>query len=355
MPPASLSTSTPGQRHDCPTTTVTPDSNGWVPLGTCGYLNRPYYPSFTVAIIFAVAATAVLVGHILWTLRLHRRHQHRFFYGVGRKEALDEDVRGKHSHLVLPCLALFTSACLVVAYVARAIGTRNQQEPMFVAVSDTLVLLCPMLVFVFNCGILMTLINISTAEYDRSGGLTRRGLTRLLILTVPPLAAEQLIAAVLIAPRHRPSAQTDWKSTDTAMLGLQLYLAGIGVQGLLVLYTFAPAVALYRKLRTGKDTVSCRRVCQAFFFSQTAIFLRVAYRLIELSSFFTGYLRFLAHHEVFFYTMECLPVLAGLGVWTFVCLDHVLDNEVCSRYDIRLDSGSSEAMPLASQQELEDG
>ena len=93
------------------------------------------------------AAAVVLLGNLLWTLRLHCCRQHHFFQGLGGKKVADKNVRDKHSHLLLPCLALFTSACLVIAYSVRAIGTKNQQEPAFVAVSDTLVLLCPMRMF----------------------------------------------------------------------------------------------------------------------------------------------------------------------------------------------------------------
>jgi hypothetical protein len=111
----------------CPVTTIRPDSNGWVPIGTCGYISRPYYPSFAAALVFSAAAVAVLAGFTFRIVRHRRRRQ---------------DLSWQND-LLLPVFAAFISTCLLVAYVVRAIGTRYQQMPGFVAVSDTLILICP--------------------------------------------------------------------------------------------------------------------------------------------------------------------------------------------------------------------
>jgi hypothetical protein len=114
----------------CPTTTIRPDVNGWVPPGTCGYISRPYYPSFTAALVFSAAAAAVLAvfaSKIVRISRLRRRQP---------------DLSWRNC-FVLPGFAAFLSTCLLVAYVLRAFGTRYMQVPEFVAFSDTLVLVCP--------------------------------------------------------------------------------------------------------------------------------------------------------------------------------------------------------------------
>jgi hypothetical protein len=129
----SLTVSTAPVRHlspPCPKTTVRPDSNGWVPPGTCGYISRPYYPSFTAALVFSAAAAAVLAVYVFTIgriIRLRRRQP---------------DPSWKNC-FVLPGFAVFISTCLLVAYVLRAWGTRYMQVPEFVAFSDTLVLVCP--------------------------------------------------------------------------------------------------------------------------------------------------------------------------------------------------------------------
>jgi hypothetical protein len=163
--------------------------------------------------------------------------------------------------------------------------------------------------------------------------ITRKALSRGLIVIVPLLALEQLVASILIAPKRHPSSSRN--TTDHAMLGLQLYLGGIGIQEVVVVYTLALAIILLRKSKD-RENQSARRmtmdpwtkqrsISYALIFSLVALSTRIAYRLVELSGIFTGYLHFLAHNEVFFYTLECLPVLAALGVWTVVNTDALLD------------------------------
>lgn len=349
-----MSSTTPTSAIRCPDPSVTPDENGWVPLGTCGYLNRPYYPSFTAALVFVVAAAAVLVGFVLLTLRAARRRRHHLSEARRRNKVATETClpRLGGADMVIAWLGCAIAACLLVAYVGRAMGTKNMQEPIFVAVPDTLVLLAPMLVFAFNGIILMTLASTRVSEDDKLGGLTRPALMRLLIIVIPLVSLEQFIAAVLIAPKHRPTAETGWEATNTGLLGVKLYLVGLAVQECLMLYTILPAAQLYRILRTGEGSSGRRRLLQTFNFSQTAILLRTTYRLVELSSFATGWLQFLARSEVYFYLLECLPVLVGLGVWTVVGVDRVLDGQASGKYlDQELDE---ETVPLASRQQVDE-
>lgn len=123
----------PSPLEGCPATTVTPDGNGWVPPGTCGFISRPYYPSFAAAIFFSAAAAVVLIGYALLVARLSRRRLQR----ITRSALPSKD------KLLLPWFGAFLSTCLVAAYILRAFGTRHQQTPEFVAISDTIVLISP--------------------------------------------------------------------------------------------------------------------------------------------------------------------------------------------------------------------
>jgi hypothetical protein len=137
----------------CPTTTVTPDAHGWVPPGTCGYLSRPYCkcnirrarethtdsifpsfvdPSFIAALVFSIIAAGILLGYVRIVIR------------AARRRALPENSALPWSNgLLLPCFGTLISTCLLAAYVLRVFGTRYQQVPVFVAFSDTLILICP--------------------------------------------------------------------------------------------------------------------------------------------------------------------------------------------------------------------
>ncbi|KAF9729580.1 hypothetical protein PMIN03_006334 [Paraphaeosphaeria minitans] len=318
----------PSTSRSCPITTVKPDANGWVPPGSCGYISRPYYPSFVSALVFCAAAVLVLLGFALPIFRSvsRRGHQPRNGRWPSWKFCL-----------LLPWIGALIATCLLAAYVLRAFGTRYQQVLEFVAISDTFVLICPILIFLLDCTVLTRIVTASCQD-EKIVGVTGQVLSRALLLTIPLLAIEQLTASVFIAPKHRVSSSGSGSST--AMLGLKLYLVGIGVQEVLVVYVSIIAVSLFKKLGANEaadlrakmtDGLSqpsnrWRSTMYSLIFSLAAIGIRIAYRLIELSGIFTGYLLVLMQNEIFFYTLECLPVLAALGVWTVVGFEDMIDN-----------------------------
>jgi hypothetical protein len=173
---------------------------------------------------------------------------------------------------------------------------------------------------------------------ERLLGVTNRVLSRALKVSIPLLVVEQLVASVLIAPKHRSSSSGS--SSSTAMLGLKFYLVGIAVQEVIVVYIFILTILLHERLRDSEVECPSIKVTDAsdkalkiwwstfyaLIFSLAAISIRIAYRLVELSGVFTGYLLVLMHNEVFFYILECMPILAAVGVWTVVGSEGLLDH-----------------------------
>jgi hypothetical protein len=191
-------------------------------------------------------------------------------------------------------------------------------------------------IFAFDC---IVLINITKVVFPSETvmGLTLWALSRIVFGVIVLLAAEQIIASALIAPKNRSSISG--KSRDTTMLGLQLYLISIGIQEVLLAGTTFLAIKLDKNMRDneakrGQNRLSdeilpgSRSMSYALIFSLAAIATRTTYRLIELSGIFTGYMLVLMHNEVFFYTLECLPVLAALGVWALVETHGLLDQRL---------------------------
>jgi hypothetical protein len=193
-------------------------------------------------------------------------------------------------------------------------------------------------VFAFDCVILNKMMRAPFPD-AKPMGVTCKALSCGLLVVIPLLAVEQLIASVLIAPKHRPSSSRN--SSNNTMFGLQLYLGGIGVQGLIVVYTLVLAVIILRKpkdreIQSARTTTTVpsslawtrpRWTSYALVFSLGALLTRIVYRLVELSGFFTGYLLFLAHHEIFFYTLECLPVSAALGIWPILNTEVLINDQ----------------------------
>jgi hypothetical protein len=85
--------------------------------------------------------------------------------------------------------------------------------------------ICFTVIFAFDCIVFMRM-TAAFSPNNHSIGFTPNILSWILAVVVPLLTLEQFIASVLIAPKHKSS--TDRKSPDTAMLGLKLYLIGIG-------------------------------------------------------------------------------------------------------------------------------
>lgn len=146
LPPSSPPTPS---RAPCPPTTITPDPNGWVPPGTCGFLSRPYYPSLSAALLFCVLAVVVQICYVRGVVRGVRRRREARVHGY------DDEAGARSTHpwwkkagaLFVPCVGAVLATCLLAAYVLRALGTRNMQVPAYVAASDTLVLTSPICMF----------------------------------------------------------------------------------------------------------------------------------------------------------------------------------------------------------------
>ncbi|CAI6332875.1 unnamed protein product [Periconia digitata] len=314
----------------CSPSNVKPDVNGWVPPGTCGYLSRPYYPSLFAAIVFSAAAAFVIAGYAIRTVRAASC--------TPRKELA-------YSSVKLLSTGASLSACLFAAYVLRAVGTRHQQEPAFVALSDTVVLICPMLVFAFDCFVLSKIVKAAGLDISLNDPQTWI-LSRGFLFATTNILAEQLIASILIVPKRKPTASRG--ASETAMLGLTLYLAGISIQALMLTYAIILAFISHKRLGGrgfapnsarlihGSVHQSLRRsTSYAMLFSLSSISLRTAYRIIELSGLLSGTLLFLAHNEFFFYAFECLPVLAAIGTWAVVDIGTLLNCELSDSSQIR--------------------
>jgi hypothetical protein len=204
---------------------------------------------------------------------------------------------------------------------------------------------------------------VSFSPNENFIGLTPQILSWILAVVLPILTLEQFIASILIAPKHKSSASR--KSPTTAILGLKLYLLGIGIQELLVGCTIILAAKINMKIgrsktehqhikSSGDMPLKWRSISHALLFSLAAIAIRIAYRLVELSGIFTRYLLVLMHNEVFFYTLECLPVLAALGIWMLVNTQDLLNEQLLhsapgdaySYHEVGREHLDGEAIPL---------
>jgi hypothetical protein len=93
-----------------------PDKNGYVPPGACEGMSRNYYPSYRAAVFVSVLFGAVMLAHLAQAI-YHRK---------------------------VFCWVIIMAAILLLgSYVLRSAGTRDQQNPYIVTISDILLLMSP--------------------------------------------------------------------------------------------------------------------------------------------------------------------------------------------------------------------
>ncbi|KAH8597063.1 hypothetical protein B0O99DRAFT_671125 [Bisporella sp. PMI_857] len=308
------------------TSTIKPDSNGWVPPGTCGYYGKMYYPSFTAAATFSSLAAAILLGHLVQAIR--------------------------HPKSGLQKFAVFASTCILAGYIARTFGTRHQQNIHIAAFSDTMVLVVPILVTAFDC-----LLFVNTVKFykrDRNiGDITSVAILRVFVISIPLLTIVQLIACAMIVTGNPP---------ETQQLGIKTYIGTIGIQEALVLCLFGLVIKFWLTMTKANNTRRQNHtwprwqvISFALYFSLGALFLRIGYRMIELSQVFEANKK-LPHNEIFFYAFEATPVLASLSVWTVIntgYLTQLSDRKTDYDYREMHETASEEIIPLSTAQTQE--
>jgi hypothetical protein len=105
------------------------------------------------------------------------------------------------------------------------------------------------------------------------------------------------------------------KSPDMVMLGIHIYMGGIGLQELLILVFVSVAVVFHRRMLVlereealfGKP--SWRPLLYTLYISLTLITVRIIFRLVQYSA---GVNSDIPTHEVYFYVFEALPMSAAI-------------------------------------------
>ena len=184
--------STPTQNQSSCEQTIKPDTNGYVPPGTC-HSYYDYYPSLGAAALFSALFVVLLTLHIIQAVYYQKPFCWVIIMGAAWESA---------------------------AFVTRTLSTQNQQNTWLVIISNTLILLAPLWISAFQYMVLARMIHFF---------LPSRALLRIRASTVAIALISmdiisfvvQLTGAAMAPPTALP---------DRQVMGMYIYMGGIGFQ-----------------------------------------------------------------------------------------------------------------------------
>lgn len=261
--------------------TVTPDKNGYVPIDDCRNL-WPYYPSFGAAVLFSVLFGISTVLHV-------------FQASIYRKKF---------------CWVIIVAGCWETAgFILRTIATRNQLSLGVYMPEELLILLAPLWINAFDYMILGRMIYYFLPEQTLFGIKANRLAKYFVCFDIVAFIIQGIGGSIASGgPQEDPA---------TIMLGIHIYMAGIGLQEFFILVFVFLATKFHRRMcaidRSGQGTHEpgkWKALLYALYSSLFLISVRIIYRLVQYSG---GVESTIPTHEAYFYCFEALPMV--IAVW----------------------------------------
>jgi hypothetical protein len=282
---------------------VTPDPNGYVPEWACN-ANYDYNPSFPTAIIFTILFGLTLGAHIYQAI-------------------LYKKIR-------LCWVVIMGAAWEFSSFAIRSAGAKNQQSTPLAFASQILVLLAPLWLNAFDYMVLGRMIHYFLPEQKIWGIRARK------------LAVWFVCADILsfLTQLGGGSMIQNGNDNNTLMLGIHIYMGGIGLQEffILIFTTFAlrfrhrminikrseqsglcdeeqlPAVGLENLSRKS----NWKFLLYALLGTLALITTRIIYRLVEFSAGLDPDSNPLPFHEWYFYVFDAAPMFLALVLMNLV-------------------------------------
>ncbi|KAK0120003.1 hypothetical protein ONS95_011421 [Cadophora gregata] len=300
--PSSTATSASTSTPTC--IRVKPDKNGYVPEWACDS-NYMYYPSFTAAIVFSVAFGVCLLVHIFQAFHYSKKK--------------------------LCWVLIMGVAWEFASFSIRAAGTRHQQITALAFASQILVLLAPMWINAFVYMVLGRMIYFFTPEqqvFHIKGIKIAKIFVWLDVLSF----LTQVGGGVMIEPSS---------SYKTQMLGIHIYMGGIGFQELCILLFAAIAlhfaITMRQHERSRGITSSTqilddkphnwRTLLYVLFAALVLITIRIIFRMVEFASGLDADKNPIPYHEAYFMALDALPMLIAGILFNVVHPGRVLRGE----------------------------
>ncbi|KAE9380241.1 hypothetical protein N431DRAFT_432526 [Stipitochalara longipes BDJ] len=293
---SSTTTSTSSATPSC--ISVIPDKNGYVPEWACNS-NYNYYPSFAAALIFAILFGITTLLHIYQAFT--------------------------HKKLRLCWTLIMGTGWELASFIIRTLGTKNQQNSAFATVSQILVLLAPMWINAFDYMLLGRMVYFFVPEQKiwRIKGIK---IAKIFVWLDVLSFLTQLGGGVLIEPGN---------SESTQMLGIHLYMGGIGLQQFCILMFLSIAIKFHLIMNQRERTPQVldgkprnwRALHYILYASLALISTRIIFRLIEFASGLDPAKNPIPYHEAYFMCLDALPMFIAIALMNIVHPGSVLQGE----------------------------
>ena len=261
--------------------TVTPDQNGFVPLNDCRDL-WSYYPSFGAAILFTILFGISTVAHIIQAI-VYRK---RFCWVI-----------------------IMAGLWETTGFLLRTLATRHQLSLGLYTPEELLILLSPLWINAFAYMILGRMIYYFLPEQKVIGIRARKLAVYFVCMDI--------VAFIVQGVGGSMASEGPDESVENVMLGIHVYMSGIGLQQLFILLFVSLAIVFHRRILVlerqaalfGKP--SWRPLLYALYTTLALITVRIIFRLVQYSA---GILSSIPTHEAYFYCFEALPMSLAIGL-----------------------------------------
>jgi hypothetical protein len=274
----SNATTTAVVRGSCITTT--PGPYDYVPIYDCRALFS-YDPSFGAAVFFAVLFGLSTILHIIQA-RIFRK---RFCW-------------------VIIMAGLWETA----GFSIRAAATRSQLQLGFFLPEELLIMLAPLWVNAFIYMLVGRMVNYYLPEKNVYGFPARK--------MAVVFVCMDIISFIVQGTGGTIASGSESQSDPIVMIGLHVYMGGVGLQQLFILLFSILIVKFHRRLLNLERSVGLGEksnwlpLLYATYACLVFITIRIIFRLVQYSS---GVLSYIPTHEAFFYVFEALPM--SLALW----------------------------------------
>ena len=215
----------------------------------------------------------------------------------------------------------------LVSFALRSAATRNQQSSALQFVSTLLILLAPMWINAFVYMVLGRMIYFFIPA-QKVYGIKGISIAKIFVWLDVLSFLTQLGGGSMIDSHN---------SATTQMLGIHIYMGGIGFQQFCILLFAAIAVKFFFIMRSSETSPSnqildttrrgWKKLLIVLFITLALITMRIIFRLIEFASGLDPDKNPIPYHEVYFYVLDAAPMLVALVLLNFIHPGHVLVGE----------------------------
>ncbi|CAG7936096.1 unnamed protein product [Penicillium salamii] len=278
--------------------TVSPGKNGYLPPESCDVILY-YVPSFGAAILFCVLFGLVSLLHTVQAIVYKKRYAWVLIMGAVWE---------------------------LLAFIFRALQTRHQDSEIYSTLHVIFFLLAPIWINAFIYMTLGRMIYFFVPERKLAGISARHYGMVFVVLDIVAFLV-QLGGASL-------TTNTD-AETKTVMLGLHIYMGGIGMQEFFILWFLGLAIYLHwkmvqmeaggqigmEKLQTGR--FSWRWLFYSIYFALGMITVRIIFRLAQYAQGTSASNPVLTHEE-YEYVFDAAPMFLGIIALNVFHPGHIL-------------------------------